>query len=272
MPVIDYNAALNVLVAVRGHPFDRNAFEATFQAMPGVTATMVDQPAAAQLMNPQGMQPYHALVLYDMPGMDFDAVHDKPAFIDPGPAFKDGFVALLAQGKGIVALHHALAGWPAWPFFGEQLGGTFLYRPGELRGAARADSGYRHDVDYQAVCLAPEHPVMQGVPAQFSMHDELYMAEIYPEGITPLLRARHEFTAANFHSAQAAMQGRLYDNAGWHHADGSDLIGWAKMAGNSRLVYLQPGHDHHTYNNPAYRRMLENAIRYVAERKAAVLF
>jgi hypothetical protein len=35
------------LVAVRGHPFDRTAFDAMFQAMEGVSATMVDQPAAA---------------------------------------------------------------------------------------------------------------------------------------------------------------------------------------------------------------------------------
>ena len=54
MPIIQHRAPLQVLVAVRGHPFDRTAFDAVFQAMDGIAATMVDQPAAALLMNPEG--------------------------------------------------------------------------------------------------------------------------------------------------------------------------------------------------------------------------
>lgn len=264
MPTINYRAPLKLLVAVRGHPFDRNAFDAIFLAMNGISATMVDQPAAAQLMNPEGMAPYDALVLYDMPGLDFDAPQDKPAYVDPGAAFRRGFEALLAEGKGIVALHHALAGWPAWPDYAEHLGGAFLYRSGPLRGANRPDSGYRHQVDYTAEVVAPDHPVMAGIPATFSMHDELYLAELFEEDVTPLLRARHAFTRDNFYSAEAAMRGRMFDNIGWIHPEGSNLIGWTKRAGNSPLVYLQPGDDAVTYENPVYRRLIENAIRWAA--------
>lgn len=264
MPMIAYNAPLKVLLAVRGHAFDRTAFDALFQGMAGITATMVDQPAAAQLMNPEGMAPYDALVLYDMPGLDFDAAIDKPRYVDPGEAFRRGFSALLEQGKGIVALHHALAGWPAWPAYGEALGGSFLYRPGRLRGRDRPDSGYRHGVEYTAEVVAPEHPVMAGIPATFAMTDELYLGEIFEADVTPLLRARHAFTRDGFFSADAAMHGRMFDNEGWSHEDGSSLIGWTRRAGNSPLVYLQPGDDHVTYDNPVYRRLVENAIRWVA--------
>ncbi len=263
MPVIEYRAGLNVLVAVRGHPFDRTAFDALFLGMTGIAATMVDQPAAAQLMTPEGMSPYQALVLYDMPGLDFAAEAEKPGYVDPGPALRDGFTALLQSGKGVVALHHALAGWPAWPFYAEQLGGAFLYRPGELRGRTCQDSGYRHDVDYVAEVTAPDHPVMRGLPARFPLHDELYLAEVFDDA-TPLLRARHRFEAAGFHSAASAMRGALHDNTGWSHQDGSDVIGWARQAANSRIVYLQPGHDVRTYEDPNYRRLVENAIRWVA--------
>jgi type 1 glutamine amidotransferase len=265
MPTIDYHAELNVLVAVRGHPFDRTAFDAMFLAMDGIAATMVDQPAAAQLMNPACMAPYQALVLYDMPGLDFAEEADKPGYVEPGQAFRDGFAALLDAGKGIVALHHALAGWPAWPNYAECLGGAFRYRPGSLRGQPCADSGYRHDVDYIADNLAPEHPVMRGIPPEFALHDEIYLAEVFAADVTPLLRANHPFRAGGFHSAAAAMHGRLNDNAGWDRPDGSDLIGWARQAGNSKLVYLQPGHDKATYDNPHYRRLVENAIRFVAQ-------
>jgi type 1 glutamine amidotransferase len=268
VPTIDYRAPLNVLVAVRGHPFDRTAFDAVFSEMDGITATMVDQPAAAQLMNLDGMAPYQALVLYDMPGLDFDAAVDKPGYVNPGPRFREGFCALLQAGKGVVALHHALAGWPAWPDYADLLGGCFRYRA----GAGLADSGYRHEVTYTAEVAAPDHPVMQGVPPSFEMHDELYLADVFEDRVTPLLRARHAFNADGFFSAQAAMAGRINDNAEWERPAGSNVIGWAKDAGGSRLVYLQPGHDHHTYNNPWYRRMVENAIRWVVERKEAVLF
>lgn len=268
MPTIDHHAPLQLLVSVRGHPFDRNAFAALFDDMAGISATFVDQPAAALLMNPAAMARFDALLLYDMPGIDFAAETDRPGHLDPGTAFRDGFAALLDEGKGIVALHHALAGWPAWPDYAEALGGRFLYRADVVRGRDTLDSGYRHEVSHEAEVVAPDHPVMASLPARFAMKDELYLAEIFADDVTPLLRADHAFTAANFHSTAAAMAGRMFDNEGWSHPDGSDLIGWVKRAGNSPLVYLQPGDDHVTYDNPHYRRLVENAIRWVASPEA----
>jgi hypothetical protein len=46
MPIIRRKAPIQCLVAVRGHPFDRTAFDEVFQAMDGISAIMVDQPAA----------------------------------------------------------------------------------------------------------------------------------------------------------------------------------------------------------------------------------
>lgn len=264
MPTIDYHAPLQLLVAVRGHPFDRIAFAALFGAMEGIAATFVDQPAAARLMNPHGMANFDALLLYDMPGLDFSATKERPGLVDPGDALRDGFAALLDQGKGIVALHHAIAGWPAWSDYAEMLGGRFLYRPGSLRGQDVPDSGYRHAVDYDAIVVAPDHPVMAGIPASFAMRDELYLGTVFENDVTPLLRAHYAFKRENFHSATAAMEGRMFDNQGWDHPDGSNLIGWVKKATNSPLVYLQPGDDQVTYDNPIYRRLVENAIRWVA--------
>jgi type 1 glutamine amidotransferase len=262
--MIDYAATTRLLVAVRGHPFDRTAFAGLFEGMAGIDATFVDQPAAALLMNPDTIAHFDALVLYDMPGIDFTVTEDRPRLVDPGEAVRAGFAAMLERGIGVVALHHALAGWPAWPDYAEMLGGRFLYKPDMLRGRQTQDSGYRHAVDYEAVVVAPDHPVMAGVPARFAMKDELYLAEIFADDVTPLLRAGHRFTAENFHSTAAAMAGRMFDNTGWSHADGSDLIGWVKRAGNSPLVYLQPGDDHVTYDNPDYRLLVENAVRWVA--------
>lgn len=265
MPTIDYHAPLRCLVAVRGHPFDRTAFDAMFQAMSGISATMVDQPAAAQLMNPDAMRDYDALVLYDMPGLDFSGIDGPLATIEPPDALKVGFRALLEQGKGVVALHHALAGWPTWDEYGDWLGGRFLYRPQMVRGTLCPDSGYRHDVDYRAE-LASDHPVTAGLPQSFAMQDELYLAEIFDHKLTPLLRSSATFTRDHFWSADRAIHGHMFDHEGWDHPPGSNLIGWTKTALKSRLVYLQPGDGPLAYDNPHYLRLVENALRWVVRK------
>ncbi|MBL4893801.1 MAG: ThuA domain-containing protein [Emcibacter sp.] len=267
MPIIHHHAKINILVCVRGHPFDRTAFDAIFQDMEDISATMVDHPAAQALMNPEAMQHYDALVLYDMPGLDFEHATEKPGFIDPTPAFKQGFEALLQQGKPVVALHHALAGWPTWPEYGQWLGGRFLYRSGVINGDKKLDSGYAADITYTAQNIAPQHPVMAGIPATFPLCDELYLAEIFEDDVTPLLRSDYDFTAQNFYSATAALNGQMDNNSGWEHPEGSNLIGWTKKALNSPLVYLQIGDGSSAYENPYFRKILHNALTWVIGEK-----
>ena len=56
----------------------------------------------------------------------------------------------------------------------------------------------------------------------------------------------------------------MHCREGWQHPPGSNLIGWAREAMASRLVYLQPGDGASAYDNSHYRRLVENAIRWVA--------
>jgi hypothetical protein len=267
MPVVRYRQPLNVMVAAKGHPYLRDPFMALFDALPGIACTLVEQPLAARLMNPEGLRGFDALVLYDMPGLDFAAA-DPPAYVEPDPAFKAGFLALLDQGIGVVALHHAIAGWPAWPEYAELLGGRFLYRPGLVRGAARLDSGYRHEIVHTVSLADPAHPVVAGLPPQFELTDELYLFEVFEDLVTPLLRSSHAFGREGFYSAAQAVAGKMFSNAGWAHPPGSNLVGWTKRARNSPLVYLQPGDGPATYADPNYRRLVENAIRWVAAEAA----
>ncbi len=263
MPVIRHGEPLNVLVAVKGHPFDRTAFGAIFDEMEGVAAAIVDQPAAARLMTPAGMAGFDALVLYDMPGLDFAAT-DGPGFKEPPESVRTGMLAMFSAGVPVVALHHAIAGWPAWPQYCELLGGRFLYKPGFVRGRRRPDSGYRHDVAYVAEAATVGHPILAGLPALIPFTDELYLYEVFEDLVQPLLRARHAFERDGFFSAAQAVAGRMFSNEGWEHAPGSDLIGWTKTARNSPLVYLQPGDGPTTYADPNYRRLVRNAIAWAA--------
>ena len=161
-------------------------------------------------------------------------------------------------------LHHAIAGWPAWPEFAEIVGGRFLYLPGELRGQARQDSGYRHGVTHQ-VRVLKDHPVTAGVDPEFEITDELYLYEVFADSVEPLLASDYEFTQDNFYSAaKVVLEGKMFNNEGWQHAPGSNLIGWTKTYGKSRIVYLQCGDDPVAYANPQFRQLLANAIDWVA--------
>lgn len=266
MPLVSYGRPLNALVAVKGHPFDRSAFDTAFSACSDIALTLVDQPAAARLMSPEGMRGFDVLVLYDMPGIDF--APGGPRFLEPEPGLREGLRALLLSGKGLVALHHAIAGWPAWSEYADLLGGAFLYQPGQLRGARRLDSGYRHDVAYTAVNVAPRHPIMAGLPETFPLTDELYLYEVFEAEVIPLLRARYAFDRSSFYSAAHAVAGRPNRNDGWAHPDGSNLIGWARRALNSPMVYLQPGDGPSAYGNPHFQLLLRNAIHWAASQAA----
>lgn len=257
---------LEVFVATKGHAFCRDGFEAMLRAV-GVEPTFVDQPAAATLMNPQGMARFDALLLYDMPGMDFRAaVTERPGFVAPPPAFREGFLALLRQGKGIVALHHALAGWPAWPGYAEALGGAFLYKPRALRGRLHGGSGYLPDARYTLRTLG-DHPVLAGLPGRFELEDELYACERLPDpGAVPLIMRESPVDAASFLSAMHAV--RREGQGDWRAPANDAVLGWARAAHASPLVYLQPGDGPQTYENPNYRLLLGNALRWVASPQA----
>ena len=267
MPVVRYREPLNVLVAAKGHPYLRDPFMAIFDEMQGIACTLVEQPAAQRLMTPEGMAGFDALVLYDMPGLDF-AAPAGPGFVEPDPAVKAGLLALLDAGKGVVALHHAIAGWPAWPEYAELLGGRFLYKPGSLRGFDRPDSGYRHDVTHDVIAADPDHPILAGVPERFTLTDEIYLFEVFDDLVQPLLRSSASFSADGFYSAAQAVGGKMFSSDGWIHPDGSNLIGWTKRARRSPLAYLQPGDGPATYADPHYRRLVENAIRWAASPRA----
>jgi type 1 glutamine amidotransferase len=257
----------DVLLITKGHPFDRAALFGTFDALRGITWTHVEHPAAEALFAPEEARRFDAFVLYDMPGIRFHAGR-PPDFPEPDPRLKDRLRALVDGGFGFVFLHHAIAGWPAWEEYAELMGGRFLYMPDRLRGIPRPDSGYRHSVTHEVKVLR-DHPVTEGVPATFSITDELYLFEVFDDSIEPLLASNHTFTRDNFYSAARVVRdGKMFDNEGWEHPPGSNLIGWTRTVGPTRIVYLQCGDDPVAYANPHFQTLLANAIRWVSDRSS----
>ncbi len=253
-----------LLVLSGGHPYEAGPF-AELLASLDWEVTHLAHPEAEHAVADGALTTADAALFYDMPGYHFadGTVVTRP----PAPGFVAAIRAHFAASKGAVAMHHALAGWAAWPEWADIIGGRFLYQPGEVRGQAVLDSGYRHDVTYEAEVVA-EHPVTVGLPAKFAMCDELYLAQVFERDVTPLIRARHPFMRDKFYSSARAVAGEMFSNADWDHPPGSDLIAWAKPVGTGRLVYLQPGDGPATYANPQLRHLLANALDFVGRRKS----
>lgn len=250
--------ARSLLVLSGGHPYEAGPFDELLAALGEWEITHLVHPEGGEADAAEAIRAADALLFYDMAGYSFG--EGKVTMRPPSPAFREALAARFAGGRGAVAMHHALAGWAEWPEWHHWLGGQFHYQP----GAHGPDSGYRHDITYEAHILA-DHPVTRGLPSSFAVTDELYLCPIDENALTPLVRAEGSaFTATNFYSAAQAVAGAMFSNEGWDHPPGSDCVAWESRTCPAPLVYLQFGDGPATYANPHVRRMLRQALDYTS--------
>jgi len=254
-------ATRRLLVLSGGHPYEAAPFAELLASFDGWTVTHLLHPEAEVAIAEGAASDCDAILFYDMPGYSF--ADGRTAARAPSFTYRRAITDYFGRGGGAIAMHHAIAGWAEWPEWADMLGGRFLYEPGRANGEAHRDSGYRHDVRYDAVVIDPDHPVTAGLPPRFSLCDELYLAPVWGAA-TPLLRADHAFVRDNFYSASQAVAGRMFSNSGWDHRPEGDLIAWERSVGAGRLVYLQPGDGPAAYADPNLRRFLSNALAHVA--------
>jgi len=164
----------------------------------------------------------------------FDAVvfFDMPKTISETE--KESYHKLLKLGKGLVFLHHSLASYQDWDEFKTIIGGKYHEEQN-----SPATSTYQHDVTFKVKIADPKHPVTIEIK-DFEILDEVYgNTEVLPL-VTPLLTTDHLLS--------------------------SKVIGWTLKKENSRIVYLQPGHDNKAYFNPNYQKLVRQAIGYTAKK------
>lgn len=255
-----------LLVLSGGHPYEKGPFAELLASLSGFGSawelTHLIHPEAEDAVAAGAAAQADALLFYDMAGYTFadGTVMMRP----PSEAFRAAIATRFQAGKGAVALHHALAGWAQWPEWHQWLGGGFLYQPSEWYGQPMPDSGYRHDVEYEARIIA-DHPVTRGLPEHFPVTDELYLCPIDESAIISLVRAEgFAFTRDNFYSAANAVAGAMFSREGWDHPQGSNCIAWESRTCPAPLVYLQCGDGPATYANPHVRQMLSNALDYTS--------
>lgn len=248
-------SSVKVLVVTGGHPFEPEPFFGIFDA--------IGLDHWSRSVHPE---PGHdVVVFYDMPGLRFTGGDPPVEFPPPSDEAKRVIERLQSDGTGLVFVHHAVAGWPAWEDYAELVGARFHYQPGTLRGVEYPDSGYVFDVRHTVSLVDADHPVCEGLPERFELTDELYCFPVLESDVVPLMRTSFPVDDhRRFWSADLAIRGRRNSNHGWSHPPGSDVVAWAKTAGSSPVVYLQFGDGPTTYADPHFRRILRNAIDWVA--------
>jgi hypothetical protein len=103
----------------------------------------------------------------------------------------------------------------------------------------------------------------------FELTDELYLCPIFDDRVVPLLRADADFDGRRFVSTyEHVLYGEDAAPECAGHPPGSNLVGWATAAEQSPVVYLQPGDSGETFGLPPYRRLVGNALAWVASPEA----
>jgi type 1 glutamine amidotransferase len=251
-----------LLAITGGHRFDTEAFGTMLDAVAdslGWGWEQAAQPDAQRWLGPEHAGTWDAIVMYDIPGLEL-ARGSEPIASVPSADTQSALLALLEAGQGIVALHHALAGWPAWDTWAEVLGGRFLYAPGTLLGADVPASGYRMD-RYRVELAAPGHPVCAGIEP-FDLDDELYLCPVLENRVVPLLTTSAQIDAGS--TIDTYREVRFGERVAAPPQPASRLLGWCRQHAASRIVYLLPGHGPSTMAHPQYRRLLANACAWVA--------
>ncbi len=257
----------------KGHDYDRNAFMAMFDAMNDVQTALVEHPAVSAALQPPYVDVWDAVLFYDMCGIPgVNMPHDGAGGTGEPPAgYVRAIEALLAARAGIVLLNHATVSWPRWPLWREITGSSFMLAAGFLGEEELPGSGYRGGhgpLPNETVALLPQqsHPVLAGLEAGFSITDELYLKTSgYESEVLPLLRADFAFVEENFTPPPLAPPP---ERAAWHHPPGSNLVAWANACRGTPVVVSDLGDGPLAYGNDDFRRLLENALKWVASGEA----
>lgn len=265
--------ALNVLVISKGHAFNHDAFIAMFDALDGVTMTLVEHPAAQVVLQPDAVARYDVVFFYDMSGIPgVGLTHDDAdAEGNPPESYRTAVEQLVQSGKGLMLVNHATVGWPNWPLWREISGSSFMLRQGELHGETVPGSGYRGahgPLPNATIPVRPQgsHPVLDGLDEGFEITDELYLKTSgFEANVVPLLRGDYDFVVDNFSPPPLAAPD---EQAAWDHPPGSNLLVWANACGRSPIVVSELGDGPLAYENPAYRRLVGNALRWLASADA----
>ena len=176
-------SAIQVLIVSKGHAYNHDSFLAMFEDYEDINTTLVEQPAAQVVLQPENVKRYDAVLFYDMSGIpNIGLTHDdSDSSGHPTAAYEKAIKSIISEGKGIVLLNHGTVSWPHWPLWRKIHGSSFLLSGGEVFGENLPGSGYRGghgphpNPSFRLSPVDKDHPVTQGLEEGFSISDEIYI-------------------------------------------------------------------------------------------------
>lgn len=213
-----------ILVVTGGKEFEEKEFYKMFSSFSNIAFDKTQKPEAFDLFAGEMVQEYSAVVFYDMVRQTSDA-------------HKNNFQKIFERGIGCVFLHHSLVSHQDWDEYETILGGKYYERSYEDEGKKYGPSTYKHDQDFNIIVIDSNHPITKGMK-DFPLHDEIYINYKIHKYVVPILKT---------------------DNC-----ESGKYLGWTNVYKKSRIVYLQPGHDHLTYANNNFRTLVKNSIDWAS--------
>ncbi len=217
---------LKVLLITGGHAFEKEPFFKVFANNPDITFTAAEHDKTNAT----------AYERDDLLTYDVVVLYDIRRNITEEQKLK--FLSLFDKGIGLVVLHHALVSYQHWPDYERIIGGRYPESDGKS-GVVTPEVGYEHGLDVPVVIVAKNHPITAGMK-DFTIHDEIYWGFRVGSDVTPLITTTHPKSGKP--------------------------LGWYRTEGKSRVVYLQLGHDHTAYDNPNYRQLVAQSIRWASRK------
>ena len=148
---------------------------------------------------------------------------------------KAAYLKLTEQGKPFLFLHHSIASYQNWPEFEKIVGGKYFEKSDNV--PQELFSSYEHDVWVYSK-VETYTPVTKGF-RELRFFDEVYGNVRVSDSVIPLLKTRHPKSM--------------------------EVIAWENKYNASKIVYIQPGHDKRTFEEPDYQKLLLQAIQYLTK-------
>jgi len=150
---------------------------------------------------------------------------------------QESYIRLLKKGAAMLFLHHSLVSYQNWPEFIQILGGQYHTHPVVVNGDT-LNTSYEHDVSIPVKVENKKHPVTRGI-SDFEIVDEVYGGVEILLQVKPLLSTTHPKSMR--------------------------YLAWINHYGKSDVIYIQLGHGPSGYSNPNYRKLVRQAIEWLAK-------
>jgi len=217
---------LKVAVLTGGHGFEHDSFFTLFKGYDDIEYVEVQLKDHSEIFEDISKWDYDVIVLYNMTQ-------------EMSPQRQKNFIKLLNQGVGLVALHHTMGAFQAWPEYRKIIGAKYYLKPIEENGVERRASTYKHDVDINVHIVDTSHPITRGM-SDFQIHDETYNYCGFEKDNHVLLTT--------------------------DHPENNKSISWVRRYGKAKVCGIQLGHDSAAYANPNFRQLIIRSIRWTAGR------